>query len=318
MLKKSKDSADIIVAKINLCQLAMDKSNFTRTLQYFHEALQKAKRINKNRLERISLYNLHKTHSHMGNWQLALDYHKEYSHIKDQIFDKQKATQYAIMQSRFETHKREKENELLKQEHIFQQNQIQTHKRLLFLSGIIILLLSVFSYIFYLQKKAPKELLKRNVEIMKSEKKLRSTKFLLETELYQINKTQNSEKYGSSSLSENKKEVLYHEICRLMDQEKLFTHIDISTQIIAQRTQSNKNYISQTINDYNGSNFSQFINEYRTKEARQLLSENTLNKYTIEAVRQMVGFKSKSTFYISFKKFTGITPSYYLNNIDKI
>ena len=77
---------------------------------------------------------------------------------------------------------------------------------------------------------------------------------------------------------------------------------------------TNKSYLSQVINEYFRKNFSTFVNEYRVKEASRLLLEKESENYTIEAIANSVGFKSKSAFNSAFKKFTGITPSYFVNS----
>jgi AraC-like DNA-binding protein len=61
------------------------------------------------------------------------------------------------------------------------------------------------------------------------------------------------------------------------------------------------------LNDNLGKSFALFINEYRIEEAKHLLKEN--NSFTLEAIGFEAGFSSKSTFYATFKKVTGQTPS---------
>jgi len=64
-----------------------------------------------------------------------------------------------------------------------------------------------------------------------------------------------------------------------------------------------------------GQSFSALLNEYRIKEARKILSASPNFKYTIESVARMVGYKSKTAFNNAFKKYVGVTPSFYLNYI---
>ncbi|NQY30498.1 MAG: AraC family transcriptional regulator [Flavobacteriaceae bacterium] len=78
---------------------------------------------------------------------------------------------------------------------------------------------------------------------------------------------------------------------------------------------TNKSYTSKIINDYSNKNYNNFVNEYRVNEARKLLTEKENWSFTIEFIASKVGFKSKSTFNIAFKKFTGITPSYFLSSV---
>ena len=57
--------------------------------------------------------------------------------------------------------------------------------------------------------------------------------------------------------------------------------------------------------------FNNFVNEYRVKEVRKRLINSESNNYSIEGIAKSVGFHSKSTFNASFKKCTGVTPSFF-------
>ncbi|RMF59660.1 MAG: AraC family transcriptional regulator, partial [Calditrichaeota bacterium] len=62
-------------------------------------------------------------------------------------------------------------------------------------------------------------------------------------------------------------------------------------------------------------NFNTFINDYRIKEARHILANDRERRYTIEAVGEAVGFNSANAFYRAFKKFTGVTPSFFISQL---
>jgi AraC-like DNA-binding protein len=74
-----------------------------------------------------------------------------------------------------------------------------------------------------------------------------------------------------------------------------------------------RNYVSQVINEKYDNNFNHLLNEYRIKEScRRMNDTDNYGNYTIESIALSVGFKSRSNFISTFKRFTGLTPSAYL------
>jgi AraC-like DNA-binding protein len=56
-------------------------------------------------------------------------------------------------------------------------------------------------------------------------------------------------------------------------------------------------------------NFYEFINNYRIKEAKEILTADSNQEKTISDIFLAVGFNSKSVFNTFFKKNVGLTPS---------
>ena len=69
------------------------------------------------------------------------------------------------------------------------------------------------------------------------------------------------------------------------------------------------NQLSYVLNQHLGKSFFDFVNEVRTYEASRLLIEEA--DRTILDIAISVGFNSKSTFNLAFKKIIGKTPSAY-------
>lgn len=73
----------------------------------------------------------------------------------------------------------------------------------------------------------------------------------------------------------------------------------------------NRKYLSKAINSATGKNFNTYINEYRVKEAIRLLSAPGNRFLSVDDIGMRVGFSNRSSFYESFRKMTGISPSQF-------
>lgn len=69
------------------------------------------------------------------------------------------------------------------------------------------------------------------------------------------------------------------------------------------------NQLSHVLNNVIGQSFFEFVNTVRVREAARLLGEGP--DRTILDIAMAVGFNSKSTFNLAFKRVTGMTPSQY-------
>jgi AraC-like DNA-binding protein len=118
-------------------------------------------------------------------------------------------------------------------------------------------------------------------------------------------------KYSGSALGEDQKKLLISKLQYLIQEENIFINDKLSIEDIANKLDTNTKYISQIINETYNKNFYNFINSYRIEEAKRLLIAEENDKYTILGIAQSVGFVSKSTFNVAFKKITGLTPSEY-------
>lgn len=125
-------------------------------------------------------------------------------------------------------------------------------------------------------------------------------------------------KYSSSSLGDEHGRQLARRIMEVLDGDDcVYCDSDFSLAVLAEKVGSNIKYVSQVINDVFGKNFTQYINEYRIREACDRLSgREPYDSYSIKGIGESVGFKSHSTFVGVFKKITGMTPSVYKKMAD--
>ena len=102
----------------------------------------------------------------------------------------------------------------------------------------------------------------------------------------------------------------------LLISNKFFLNPDINLYTLSKILDTNTSYLSKVINEYLGKNFSEFLKELRINEAIIRIGERKLmTKYSMEGFAHELGFKSKSSFNVAFKKYTGITPSEFINSI---
>jgi len=121
----------------------------------------------------------------------------------------------------------------------------------------------------------------------------------------------NKEKY-INKIDEKLVKEIQEKINILFETKKNYTNPDLTLSVLAKELNIRPQLLSQFINDNLNKSFTQFINEYRIDEAKRLLKES--NQFKIDAVGFESGFNSSSTFYSSFKKITGTTPSNYQKN----
>jgi AraC-like DNA-binding protein len=86
---------------------------------------------------------------------------------------------------------------------------------------------------------------------------------------------------------------------------------------LSQDTGIQARLISLYINQYEGISFYDYINKYRIDHIKTLVSKEDIRQLTLEAISEMVGFNNRTSFVNAVKKFTGKTPSEYVNEILK-
>ncbi len=301
-----------------LSSMYLQSEDLKKAIEYANKALVIGKNTFSLEIKAESYKIFSDIYKNNNEFEKAYNFHTKYKQVKDSILNEDSNKQIANMQIKYETEKKENENEILKKE--------KQNRTILLLIFIIAFLLSSGLFIFAtIQKRkkgvAYKVLVERNIEIVESEKNLQESKHELEAIIEHLNEKRTEEttiiekKYSKSKLSDNKIELLAEKINRIMEEEKIYTQNKLTLKILANKLDTNTKYISRTINEKFNCNFNTFTNQFRIKEARRVMTTTDMNKVTIEAIAIQVGFNSSQSFINAFKKFTGITPSFYLKSI---
>jgi AraC-like DNA-binding protein len=96
--------------------------------------------------------------------------------------------------------------------------------------------------------------------------------------------------------------------------EKPFRKADLTVSDLAEMLGVRPNVLSRIINEHYDRNFRDFLNAYRIEEFIALANTKAFKHYTFLALAQEVGFNSKSTFNLAFKKFTNQSPREYFKS----
>ena len=118
-------------------------------------------------------------------------------------------------------------------------------------------------------------------------------------------------KYIKSSLSESDKEEYMKKLQSFMESEKPYLAPNVTLFELAKKIGIPPHHLSQILNTRLNQNFFDFINAYRIKESKRLISDPNNVKRTILEILYETGFNSKSVFNIAFKKHTGMTPTQF-------
>ncbi|WP_315163022.1 helix-turn-helix domain-containing protein [Capnocytophaga leadbetteri] len=119
--------------------------------------------------------------------------------------------------------------------------------------------------------------------------------------------------YRKSGLKPEEAKNLHQQLLTLMATEKPYLEPKLSLAQLADSLGVLPNHLSQIINQYEGKNFYDFVNNYRVDEFIALAKKDTDKNFNLLGLAFEAGFNSKSSFNQVFKKIKGKTPSQFVN-----
>ena len=105
-------------------------------------------------------------------------------------------------------------------------------------------------------------------------------------------------------------------ILKFMDDEKPYLKSNITLDALSELIDVPARELTAVLNGHFKMNFYEFINNYRIKEAKEILAADSNQEKTISDIFLAVGFNSKSVFNTFFKKNVGLTPSEFRKQIN--
>lgn len=299
----------IHLAHINLAKAYSLQKNYKTALQELKkgEYISIQYETKDTKLEAYKL--LYKTFAKIGDSKQSAIYQNKYILLKDSLLNYRLIA--SVNEMEFENKMKDVTFHLKQLEH---EKEMQRMVICLFMIIGCTIVVSLFAVASKNKKlnQSNKALFQKNIELFQSEEKERMRRKALE-EHFAEEKVER--KYKSSTLSEERKEELLQKILSLMDNDECIFSCDFSANQLANQVGVNYKYISQVINELMQCSFSNLLNKYRIKEAcKRIEDKEHYSGYTLEAIGNSVGFKSRSSFIAAFKQITGLTPLDFQRN----
>ena len=127
---------------------------------------------------------------------------------------------------------------------------------------------------------------------------------------------QTPEAYANKKLTAADAEPLISQLEQWMQQRQPYLNADLTMPKLAKQLGWPSSRLSQLLNDNLAQTFPDHINQWRIQHAKTLMSTEPAMK--MQLLAEQSGFNSLSTFYAAFKKFTGVTPARYKQNLPEL
>ncbi len=136
---------------------------------------------------------------------------------------------------------------------------------------------------------------------------------LLATYLWQKHQKNESSNttVATEEISDSSSEELMQRICQMMEDKKPYLNSELKISDIASQLDTSTRQISESIRANRGCSFAQFVNTYRIEYAKQLLKQPGVK---IISVCMESGFSNETSFFRTFKTFTGMTPKEWISH----
>ena len=120
------------------------------------------------------------------------------------------------------------------------------------------------------------------------------------------------EKYQKSKMEEKTAVLIIGKLGECMKKNKLYLNPDLKLQDVAKAVECSTGELSQVLNVFMSTNFTDFVNKYRVDEFIKRVQDKSASKYTLVSLSEQCGFSSRTSFFRSFKKLKGMSPAEYI------
>lgn len=298
---------------LNLGRVYLTQNKYIEAHQVIDRAMTFCKIENNKNLFRRLYIQKSAIYKSQNNFEKAFYFMRESRILTESFYNDRLNQNISEMAAKYEAGKKERENlELRKNNEIQALKLSYKNRTILFLSiGLIIAGLFALVIFLLLRRKmiVNKNLVEKNLELAQFEK------IAMETDGYFLFPQKHTNFHNPDNDFKGKEEVIIKKLIKYFNEEKPYLYNQISQEDVSAQLGTNRTYLSNAIKDILNKNFNTLINEFRIKAARQIILDNKYEHLSLEAIARMVGYNSRTSFISNFKKFTGLTPSFFRDSV---
>ncbi|AXT57531.1 helix-turn-helix domain-containing protein [Aquimarina sp. AD1] len=302
-LKVSKRSNQWINVNYFLASYFYDIKSYDKAINYLLETINALKEsdLRKNRIIDAHVL-LAKSYKEIGDGDASIHWFTRHQELQDQFQkDKDKTVNKIYDQNT---------QQLGDQIKKLESKRVKEQKYKEYISGILALvfLIMITVLIVYFRKQ-------------------KSNKIVFNELVKKISDLETKEKIESTDRKDVAKEILIddekiNEVLKgllKMEEQEYFLSLDCNLRSIAKKVKTNATYLSKIINTYKAKSFNDYINDLRIDYAlKRLKNDKKFRSFSISSIASEIGYKSDNSFTKHFKAKTGLNPSYYIKNIEKL
>lgn len=200
-------------------------------------------------------------------------------------------------------------------------NDLKNRKTILHVSiGILLLILLLVVYLYYKAKKTAKEHRKIAQELIHSIEKRNSESSDIKEEIIESKVPDQIETGAENKVTKTVPEHVTQFILKELEtfeNMQLFLKNGITLASLSKNIKTNTSYLSETINNHKGKNFTSYLNDLRVDYVlERLVKDKKFRSYKLPAIAEEIGYNNVQAFAAAFKKKTGTTPSIYIKEIE--
>lgn len=115
-----------------------------------------------------------------------------------------------------------------------------------------------------------------------------------------------------TNLPDEEVERIIRRLTEYMETEKAYLNVELKQSDLAIILECPTYVLSSIFTYHLKTGYYDYINGYRIEHFKRAIANGEHQKYTLVTLAEKCGFKSKASFYRTFKKFTGMTPNEYI------